>query len=554
MPEPLSVPPVAGRAHRAGRHGRRGASGWRLLLFGVLAVGLAGLAGGGQGGVGAAGLGRQAVPAGYEAVPAGYEAVLPGSRAAVAAETAGRVSRYAIAARVDVPTGTVAGEARVAFRNATGVALGEVFFRLFPNADYYGDGGLTVGRLAVEGRETPAGELAGLLSVGGTVLRVPLAGPLAPGGTAAIVVGFATAVPADSTGSFGILSRSSETGTWALADWYPSLAGWEPGAGWRLDAPTDAGDPTFGDVALYEVALTGPAGLAAVTSGSPVGEEALPGGETTRRFVAGPARDFSLTLDADYAATAAAAGGTTVTAHANPGGEAGAAAAVGVAAEALAVYGELFGPYPFAELDLVDAPLAPGVLGVSWAGLIFLDTESLAGSADDPRFLAFLLAHEVGHQWWGGSVGMNSNDHPFLLEGLTNYLMVVYVERTAGAAAAEAMLRGAVAAPYLALLREGEDQVADLAVADGGGQEDRGPILYGKAALGFLAIRRAVGDAAFFEALAAVAEAYGFRIAEPGDVLAAFEAASGRELDAVWGAWFEAAGTTAAEVEALLDG
>ena len=36
------------------------------------------------------------------------------------------------------------------------------------------------------------------------------------------------------------------------------------------------------------------------------------------------------------------------------------------------------------------------------------------------------------------------------------------------------------------------------------------------------------------------------------DLLAAFETASGQQLDALWTFWFEAAETTVADVEALL--
>ena len=55
---------------------------------------------------------------------------------------------------------------------------------------------------------------------------------------------------------------------------------------------------------------------------------------------------------------------------------------------------------------------------------------------EEPGRLRFTVAHEIGHQWWGAVVGMDSNDHTFLLEGLTNYLSVVAVERTEGDEAA----------------------------------------------------------------------------------------------------------------------
>jgi aminopeptidase N len=53
-------------------------------------------------------------------------------------------------------------------------------------------------------------------------------------------------------------------------------------------------------------------------------------------------------------------------------------------------------------------------------------------------------------------------------------------------------------------------------------------------------------------ALAAYADAFRFGIAEPDDLLAAFEAASGQSLQELWSFWFDSATTTPADIEALV--
>ena len=55
-------------------------------------------------------------------------------------------------------------------------------------------------------------------------------------------------------------------------------------------------------------------------------------------------------------------------------------------------------------------------------------------------------------------------------------------------------------------------------------------LAYGKGALGFLAIRNAIGDDAFIERWRSYADAFRLGIAEPADLLAAFETASGQEF------------------------
>ena len=479
-----------------------------------------------------------------------YDDVRPEVRGEVSAATGEGIGTYEIAATLDAETGTIAGDERVVFVNRTGTALSEVWFRLYPNTAYYGEGGLTIDGPRVEGVE-----VAAELAVEETALRVPLSDGLPPGASVQIELAFTTTVPVDSAGSYGIFKRDSIDGTWIVADWYPIVAGYDEDGGWELDLPTSFGDPTFAESALYDVALTAPAELRVVTSGRRVEEEPIGDGTVRRRYVAGPARDFTLVADDDYVAAAGEVDGIAVRVYAEPESAGAGQLALGVALRALRVYGERFGEYPFGELDLVQTRLVEGTLGVSWAGIVFLDGPLVMGqfAAEAPGAFEAVVAHEVGHQWWGGTVGANSNDHTFMVEGLTEYLAVAYVEWTAGEEAGAAALEGSVARRTRVLLEVG-DGVADLPIAEGQDRRQRTAIFYGKAALGFHAIRDEVGDEAFFGGLRAYAEEYRFRIAEPEDLRGAFEAASGEDLSELWRHWFEAAELTAAEIEATVVG
>jgi hypothetical protein len=472
-----------------------------------------------------------------------YRDVLPERRGEIIARTSESISRYVIEAEIDPTTGTITGEQMVEFANATATSLDEVFFRLYPNAAYYGEGDLSVSDVTVGGRGVATSGQDG----DPTVLRVPLVETLAAGGEIEITIAFETVVPADTEGSYGILNRDSESGAWILADWYPILAGYEPDTGWRLDPPTSFGDPTFGDVALYDVTLDAPSEWRIVTTGSPASVD----GDERRRWIAGPARDFSLVANAGEAVAEGAIAGTQVTVYGDPEMDATVEIVFETATEALGNYGDLLGDYPYRELDLVATPLA-GAVGVSWAGIIFLDIDEFHPNAPGLQDLAFTIAHEVGHQWWGGIIGVNSNDHTFMTEGLTNAITVIFFEESAGEEVAASVLRAYVADPYLDLLDRSGDQVVDVPIAEG--QQGRGAIWYGKAALGFLAIRQEIGDAAFFAALDNYAAAFAQRIAEPSDLLAAFEHASGEDLDALWHFWFESDGVTPADVEAVVEG
>ena len=480
-----------------------------------------------------------------------YADILPDERNGVIAATERDISRYVMDVVVDPAAGTVGGAMSITFVNRYDEPLDDIVLRLFPNASHYGRGGTAINQLTVDGAAAPTA-----LSVGDTVLDIGLTPSLEPGATTVIALIFTTVVPVDSTGSYGILSRTSDTGAWALADWYPSLAGFEEGTGWRRDPAFDNVDPTFGDVALYDVTLRMP-DMDVVSTGTVVTRMVEPSGMTETRIVAGPVRDFTVALGTDWRQVSRVVGGTTVTYATRLDDDDAVRRVLDVVTRSLAQYNVRFGTYPYRKLALVDVPLTSGTLGISWSGLVYLDGPSLADASADPLYDDFLLAHEIAHQWWGNLVGGNSNDHTFITEGLTNYTMTMEVEWTQGRAAAVTMLRTYVASRYLALLRRSGDAVADQPYP--GAPAGFGDVIYGKAALGFLAIRLVIGDDAFLAALRTfagdasfVADGFRFQVAQPSDLLDAFETASGQSLDALWDRWFDQAVTTPDDVEGLV--
>ncbi|MCC6315638.1 MAG: M1 family metallopeptidase [Thermomicrobiales bacterium] len=470
--------------------------------------------------------------------------VAPTDRAAVRQEVADSLHHYRIDAVFDPERATIAADAAVLFRNTTTVALSEIYFRLFPNAAYYGDGALDIGPMLANGQ--PA---ATTLEVDGTALRVDLPELAQPGDAVALAFSFTTTVPADSSGSFGIFNHDTRAGTWVLSDWHPVLAVYDEGFGWNIPPPTDAGDPTYAASALFDVRLTAPAEMTAVASGVVV-EKATQHGMTTRRFIAGPAREFTMLVDDDATSVQAARDGVTVVVHTQSGGVSAdiATDVAEMAADMLVRFGERFGPYPFTELDLAEADL-DGAYAVAWSGIIFLDRSLMFGGLASGDRVAFetVLAHEISHLWWGAMVGSDSNTHAFINEGLATVSSLGYLRWSEQDDALVQSLDRWVAGPARSLLAHG-DAVVDLPAADGQNAAARSWATYGKGALGFLAIRQALGEEAFWGALGAYARAERFRIATPADLLAAFATASDEPLEPIWREWFEDTALTSEQI------
>jgi hypothetical protein len=446
----------------------------------------------------------------------------------------------------DPHMGAIGGEMSVTWRNPASEPLADAWFRLFPNASYYGEGGLQVEDVTVDGAPVSPD-----LALDDTALRVPLPVPVDPGESVEIALTFTSTVPADSTGSYGIFNRDTGNGSWVLADWYPVLAVWEEGSGWALPEATTLADPTYAPSAFYDVRVTAPDDLDVVTTGV-LATETKENGAVTRRFVAGPARDFVLVADDDNAPLSQEVDDTLLTLWTPPAlAPAIAEQTLADATDALRFYNQRFGPYPAREVDVVQIDPS-GALGIAWAGLLFLDGPALLSTygEHDPEGLATVVAHEVAHLWWGILVGGDSNKHPYIQESLATVSALLYLKETLGTEVAAAELDVWVTGPAFDLLTAG-DAVVDTPVTAGDDPTIWSAAAYGKGSLGFLAIREEIGAAAFETALRDLATRYAWGEMTPDDLRAAFERASGRELDALWSHWFDEAAMTQEEIDEI---
>jgi aminopeptidase N len=276
------------------------------------------------------------------------------------------------------------------------------------------------------------------------------------------------------------------------------------------------------------------------------------GQTVTRRYVAGPARDFVIVADDDHSAIRQMVGETELTLWTAPSlAPATGEQTLNLAADALRYYDDWLGPYPARDVELVQVDPS-GALGVAWAGLLFLDGPALLETygEHDQDGLATIVAHEVSHLWWGILIGGDSNAHGYIQEGLATVSSLLYMEDAFGPEAATAELDAWVIGPARRLLSAG-DAVVDVPIAEGQDESIRSDATYGKGSLGFLAIRQEIGEEAFAAALRDAAARYAWHEMSPADLRAAFERASGQDLSALWSHWFDEAAMTQEEIDTL---
>jgi hypothetical protein len=438
-------------------------------------------------------------------------------------ETSPDATRYFIQVALDPnEPSTLTGVEQVRYTNTEDVPLNGVYFRLYPNLPGYG-GSMIAEKVILNGTPVEA-----TLEAQGSALRVPLDPPLAPGGVADLTLWFRETLPTDTKAGYGLYAYADDV--YALAGFYPTIPVYDD-EGWNVEVAPPYGDATFTDAAFYQVHLTVPEDLTVVTSGSTLETSASADGTRTWVAAGGPMRDFYVAMSPDYEVVSEEVDGTQVNSYYRSAQDEGGELALRYAADALRVFNERFGPYPYTELDVVATPTKAA--GIEYPGAIVI-AQGLYG--EEGGFFELAAAHEVAHQWWYGLVGNDQLDEPWLDEALTNYSVYLYYEDTVGGDVADLVKQRVFEGPYRTAQEDQRDRGVAGPVASFS-EHDYGAIVYGKGPLFFDALRADLGDEAFFAALRHYLETNRYSVAYPGDLIAALEETSGQQVDDLYEFW-----------------
>ncbi|WP_433387685.1 M1 family metallopeptidase [Micromonospora sp. KLBMP9576] len=412
------------------------------------------------------------------------------------------VAGYRLAVRYDPATDRLSGRAALTATATSGLSRF--------NLDL---AGLEVSRVAVDGR--PAGSVRD-----GDELVVTPSGGLPRGTRFTVEVDYAGVPVARADGQLGS-GGFLHTADGAIALGQPwSAATWFP----VNDHPADK--------ATYDIEVTVPGGLAALSNGVP-GQRTSAGGWTTWRWAErSPMASYLSTLViGDYRVrTGTHAGRPMVTAVP------ASLPATGPQAASLARTGEIadflasrFGPYPFD----------------SYGGIVVTDDrvgyalETQSRPVYGPGFFRSgrpnpgVVAHELAHQWFGNSVALSRWSDIWLNEGFASYAEWLWEEHDGGRTAQHAF----------ELKYAGTDWSRPS--VDPGRSRLFGAAVYERGALAVHALRRAVGDDVFFRILRTWTAERRDGNATTADLVALAERVAGRPLRQLLDAWLVGASAPA---------
>ena len=339
-------------------------------------------------------------------------------------------SIYDIEVDINFNEALVTGKQSVVYTNNETTELAEIYFHLLPNLL---SGAIDVSNVTVDGE--PVAPI--LEEAADSMMRVPLATPLAPGDSVTIEMDFVTAVPTALERNYGVFAVVDDI--MALSHFYPMVAVYDEN-GWDTTPPSEQGDATYGDAAFYHVTVTTDDEQVVAGSGVTLSETSADGKQTIELAIA-PARDFYLALSPRFEKFSRTVGETTINSYAPAEFMDGAEDAANFAADALRIFNERFEPYPYTELDFVSTPTL--ALGIEYPGIIALTLREY--DPDNPInvnvpnqvYMETTTAHEVAHQWFYNMVGNNQPQEPWLDEAVTQYATYLYYVDMYGEEAAE---------------------------------------------------------------------------------------------------------------------
>jgi hypothetical protein len=432
---------------------------------------------------------------------------------------AGEWNRYTISAAIDPEARSIGGRLRLEYTNRDFVSLDRLYFHLYPNLPDFG------GNLAVSAVQIESASADPIFESGRYLLRLNLPRPLDPGATTTIALDWRASAPANASRElYGAFNR--EIGVLSLASAFPIVA-IVRGGNWDIGTPDPKGDFVNSETALYDVTLAAPAGWILAATGVEI-DRHQDGDQQIARLVSGPQRDFMITLS-QFAQASAEVEGTRINSYYRAEHEAGGRKALQAAANALRVFNKRYGPYPLAELDVVEIA-ASTFLGVEYPGLIEIE-QNLYTSGNG---LEVTVAHEVSHQWWYSVVGDDVQTTSWLDEALASYSQIIYQEEINGPEAAERELdefrrryRDIVAAGRDAPVEQPNSKFVRNYVA----------LVYGKAVLFLQAVRNQIGEAAFDRFLHDHYAKHRYDYIGSADLLADAEGACGCNLHPLFTDW-----------------
>lgn len=308
---------------------------------------------------------------------------------------------YVLNATLDYAAGTINAQQRIEFVNPADMPLDEVKFNVPPARR---NGAVEFRDARIHGAEQPL-----QFTLENAVLTVKLPTPLPAGRAVAIAFDFTVKIPLQEVIT-GIGGDDTSRGPFSLTagHWYVVLAPFR-GGNWDTPAYVPIGDPYTSELADYEVSILAPEGITIAGAGDETRDGRLWKYELLK------ARVFAFAASDQYAIDTITENGVTFIHYGYPQHQKYAEAVLYTAARAIKLFSELYGPYPYKSMRIVETGRQQGQEYSAMVGLGTTVYQGYPGRGSRHDLIATTV-HEVAHQWWFNVVGNDQIRTPWMDE------------------------------------------------------------------------------------------------------------------------------------------
>ncbi len=310
---------------------------------------------------------------------------------------------YTLNVTLDYKNSVLVTQQRIEFKNPTGADAKELRFNIPPARR----GQFDLRDVRIFGESKP---LTWTLTLSNTALIVTLPAALGARDAIAIAMEFTVKIPLQEQ-IVGIGGDDSSRGPLSLTagHWYVMLAPFREGAGWDTPEYVSIGDPYTGELADYAANILAPEGVIIAGAGDETREGRL------WRYRLPAARVFAFAASDSFKVDQSSVAGVNYTLYTYAPHQKYAEDVLITAERAVKLYSELYGPYPYKTLRLVETGRAQGQEYSALVGIGQALFQGYSGSGSRHDLVA-TTAHEVSHQWWFQTVGNDQIRQPWMDE------------------------------------------------------------------------------------------------------------------------------------------
>lgn len=372
-----------------------------------------------------------------------------------------------------------------------------------------------------------------------TVLEVPLPAAVAPGATIEVGFVFTAQLPR-------VFARTGYEGAFAMvAQWFPKIGvrSGAPGFETWVCPPFHAHTEFFADFGVYDVNLTVPQTHVVAATGVLTAARDNADGTRLLTYRAEDVHDFVWMIDPYMevlTGKAKVAGGEVLVRVVHrPRQRAFARRHLAAAIGAVEQFSELFVPYPWSIMTVVDPPPdAGGAEGMEYPTLVTTGGDH-AFMRDGIRIPEYVTIHEIGHNWFQGILASNEFEEAWLDEGVNEWADGVVMARLYGEKQSALDWMGWTAETFrLRRAVQGDlarvpSPIASAAYAFSD-FEGYGAATYGKTMMALRTLENLVGRERFAAAMQGYATTWAFKHPTGSDLVQALEAGLGEDLRWFW--------------------